>query len=109
LVAAGIYAVVSYATSLRTHEIGVRLALGATPSRMVGESVSSSMRVVIAGAVIGWLLVFAGVTAVMPSATADMTAFAGVPFLMLAVAAVACWVPARRCARVDPVRALRNE
>ena len=109
LVAAGIYAVVSYATSLRTHEIGVRLALGATPSRLVGDSVSSSMRVVIAGAVVGWLLVFAGVTAVMPSATADMTAFAGVPFLMLAVAAVACWVPARRCARVDPVRALRNE
>jgi predicted permease len=109
LVAAGIYAVVSYATSLRTHDIGIRLALGATPARMVGESVASSMRVVVAGAVIGWMLVFAGVIAVMPAATADMTAFVGVPLLMLAVAAVACWIPSRRCATVDPLVALRNE
>jgi predicted permease len=102
LVAAGIYAVVSYATSLRTHDIGIRLALGATPTRLVGESVASSMRVVVAGAVIGWMLVFAGVIAVMPAATADMTAFVGVPLLMLAVALVACWIPARRCATVEP-------
>ncbi len=109
LVAAGIYAVVPYATSLRTHDIGVRLALGASPGRVVGESVVSSMRVVVAGAVVGWMLVFAGVTAVMPAATADMTAFVGVPLLMLAVALVACWIPSRRCAAVDPLVALRNE
>ncbi len=109
LVAAGIYAVVSYATSLRTTEIGVRLALGATPGRLVTESVTASMRVVIAGAVIGWMLVFAGVTAIMPSATSDMTSFAGVPVLMLTIAAVACWIPSRRCAKVDPLVSLRNE
>lgn len=109
LVAAGIYAVVSYATSLRTTEIGVRLALGATPARLVAESVTSSMRVVIAGAVTGWMLVFAGVTAIMPSATSDLTSFVGVPLLMLAVAAVACWIPSRRCATVDPLVSLRNE
>lgn len=109
LVAAGIYAVVSYATSLRTTEIGVRLALGATPARLVTESVTTSMRVVIAGAVVGWMLVFAGVTAIMPSATKDMTSFVGVPFLMLMVAAVACWIPSRRCAAVDPLVSLRNE
>jgi predicted permease len=109
LVAAGIYAVVSYATSLRTHDIGIRLALGATPARLVGESVASSMRVVVAGAVIGWMLVFAGVIAIMPSATSDLASFAGVPLLMLAVAAVACWIPSRRCATVDPLVALRNE
>jgi len=109
LVAAGIYAVVSYATSLRTHDIGIRLALGATPARLVGESVASSMRVVVAGAVIGWMLVFAGVTAIMPSATANMASFVGVPLLMLLVAAVACWIPSRRCATVDPLVALRNE
>lgn len=109
LVAAGIYAVVSYATSLRTTEIGVRLALGATPSRLVTESVTTSMRVVIAGAVVGWMLVFAGVTAIMPSATSDMTSFVGVPLLMLMVAAIACWIPSRRCATVDPLVSLRNE
>ncbi len=109
LVAAGIYAVVSYATSLRTTEIGVRLALGATPARLVTESVTSSMRVVIAGAVVGWMLVFAGVTAIMPSATSDMASFFGVPLLMLMVAAVACWIPSRRCATVDPLVSLRNE
>lgn len=109
LVAAGIYAVVSYATSLRTTEIGVRLALGATPTRLVTESVTTSMRVVIAGAVVGWMLVFAGVTAIMPAATSDMTSFVGVPFLMLMVAAVACWIPSRRCATVDPLVSLRNE
>lgn len=109
LVAAGIYAVVSYATSLRTTEIGVRLALGATPARLVAESVMTSMRVVIAGAVVGWMLVFAGVTAIMPSATSDMTSFLGVPVLMLVVAAIACWIPSRRCATVDPLVSLRNE
>lgn len=109
LVAAGIYAVVSYATSLRTTEIGVRLALGATPTRLVTESVTTSMRVVIAGAVVGWTLVFAGVTAIMPAATSDMTSFVGVPLLMLMVAAVACWIPSRRCATVDPLVSLRNE
>lgn len=109
LVAAGIYAVVSYATSLRTTEIGVRLALGATPLRLVTESVTTSMRVVIAGAVVGWMLVFAGVTAIMPSATSDMTSFVGVPLLMLVIAAIACWIPSRRCATVDPLVSLRNE
>ena len=109
LVAAGIYAVVSYATSLRTTEIGIRLALGATPKRLVAESVASNMRVVIAGAVTGWMIAFAAVTAIMPSATSNMASFAGVPLLMLAVAAVACWIPSRRCATVDPLVSLRND
>jgi len=101
--------VVSYATSLRTTEIGIRLALGATPKRLVAESVASNMRVVIAGAVTGWMIAFAAVTAIMPSATSNMASFAGVPLLMLAVAAVACWIPSRRCATVDPLVSLRND
>ncbi len=109
LVAAGICAVVSYATSLRTTEIGIRLALGATPKRLVAESVASNMRVVIAGAVTGWMIAFAAVTAIMPSATSNMASFVGVPLLMLAVAAVACWIPSRRCATVDPLVSLRND
>lgn len=109
LVTAGIYAVVSYATTLRTVEIGVRLALGATPGRLVAESLGASMRVVVAGAVVGWLVVFAGVTVMMPAVASDLAAFVGVPLLMLAVAAVACWIPSRRCAAVDPVVSLRSE
>jgi predicted permease len=108
LVAAGIYAVVSYATALRTTEIGIRLALGATPARMVRETLAGSMRLVVAGAAIGWLLVFVGVLMLMPALTSELSAFVGVPLLMLTVAAVACWIPARRCALVDPVVSLRN-
>lgn len=108
LVAAGIYAVVSYATTLRTTEIGIRLALGATPRRMVVEALAGSMRVVIAGALLGWVAVFIGVLALMPAMASETSAFVGVPLLMLSVAAVACWVPARRCALVDPAVSLRN-
>ncbi len=108
LVAAGIYAVVSYATTLRTTEIGIRLALGATPQRMVSESMAGSMRVVVAGALIGWVVVFIGVLAMMPTMASEVSAFVGVPLLMLSVAAVACWLPSRRCAAVDPVVSQRN-
>ncbi len=109
LVAAGIYAVVSYTTHLRTRDIGVRLALGATPQRMVAESVGSHMRVVTAGAVVGWMVVFVGVLALVPSAVSGMSAFIGVPLLMLVVAGIACWIPSRRCAGVDSVISLRSE
>jgi predicted permease len=109
LVAAGLYAVVSYATTLRTPEIGVRMALGASPGRLVRESVASAMRVVIAGAVVGWVIVFISVTALFPSGSGDLVAFVGVPLLLMLVAAVACWIPSRRCALVDPAISLRNE
>jgi predicted permease len=109
LAAAGIYAVVSYATALRTTEIGIRLALGATPRRLVTESVVDSLRVVIAGAVVGWVVIFVGVLLLMPSQASEVSAFVGVPAVMLAVAAAACWIPSRRCATVDPVVSLRSE
>lgn len=109
LVTAGIYAVVSYVTTLKTMEIGVRLALGATPTRLVWESVAASMRIVIAGAIVGWAVVFIGVAAILREATADMVSFIGVPVLMLVVAGVACWMPSRRCASVDPVTSLRSQ
>ncbi len=109
LVAAGIYAVVAYATTLRTTEIGVRLALGATPQRLVWESVASSLRVVTAGAIVGWVIVFIGVGAFMPAQLSQTPAFVGVPVLMLLVATVACWIPSRRCATVDPLVSLRVE
>ena len=109
MMAAGLYAVVSYATTLRTTEIGVRLALGATPARLVLESVMASMRVVVAGAVLGWLIVFVALTAMMPDLLGDLVSFVGVPVLLLLVAGVACWLPSRRCATVDPLVSLRSQ
>jgi predicted permease len=108
LAASGIHAVVAYAVSARRTEIGVRLALGATGQRVVGELVSASMTVVVAGAAAGWLVVWILYTRVFGGAT-DLRAFVAVPLLLLAVAAVSSWLPARRAAAIDPVIALRQD
>jgi predicted permease len=109
LAAIGIYAVVAYTVSLRTTEIGVRLAVGATRGRIVREFVGQTLAVVSTGAIAGWALAFAGATAFMPNGRIDGAVFVGVPLLLLLVAAFACWLPARRATRVDPVMALRGE
>jgi len=108
LAAIGIYAVVAYAVSRRTAEIGVRLALGATAARVVSEIIADSMRVVSAGALVGWALALL-VDMHLVRGPMYASVFAGVPALLLGVAAVACWLPARRASRVDPVVALRDE
>jgi ABC-type antimicrobial peptide transport system permease subunit len=108
LAAIGIYAVVAYAVTLRTAEIGVRLALGATTRRLVGQFVAEHLRVVVAGAIAGWLLAFAG-TIVGFDAPVDAAVFGGVPVILLVVATLASWWPSRRVARVDPMRALKAE
>jgi predicted permease len=109
LAAVGIYAVVSYAVSLRTREIGVRLALGATAERVVRTFVGESLGVALAGGMIGWSLAFVGVAALLPSERMDPVVFVAVPALLISVAAMACWIPARRAARVDPAITLRAE
>jgi putative ABC transport system permease protein len=108
LAAIGIYAVVAYTVSNRTAEIGVRLALGATPRRVLAEVLRDSMRVVSAGAAVGWTL---AVVVALHLVRGPMSAsvFLGVPALLLSVAAAASWLPARRASRVDPVVALRQE
>jgi ABC-type antimicrobial peptide transport system permease subunit len=108
LAAVGIYAVVAYAVTLRTSEIGVRLALGATTRRLIAQFVGEHLFIVGAGALAGWLIAFAAVVTML-SAPLDVAVFAGVPALLLVVAVVASWWPARRVARVDPIRALRAE
>ncbi|MEO6237270.1 MAG: FtsX-like permease family protein [Vicinamibacterales bacterium] len=108
LAAIGIYAVVAYAVTLRTTEIGVRLALGATTPRLVGQFVAEHLRVIIAGALAGWLLAFA-VTIVGFAAPIDAEVFAGVPLILIIVGTLASWWPARRVTRVDPMRALKAE
>ena len=108
LSATGIYALVAYAVSLRTVEFGVRLALGATNSRLIASCVLEHLAVIVTGALIGWLVALAVVVDLL-GAPVDLAAFAGVPALLIAVALAASWWPARQIARVDPVIALRAE
>jgi putative ABC transport system permease protein len=109
LAAVGIYAVVAYTVSLRTTEIGLRLAVGATARRVVAQFVGQSMGVVGAGALTGWAIAFAGASGFVPDMGLDAAVFAGVPAILLGVAGLACWLPARRASRVDPVVALRQD
>lgn len=109
LVGLGIYSLVSYAVSLRTSELGVRLALGATPARLVTEELGSSLRITTAGILIGWVIAFMLTVVLFPDQAGHVAVFAGVPVLLILVAAFASWVPARRGARVDPLTALRAD
>jgi hypothetical protein len=108
LAAIGIYAVVAYTVSHRTTEIGVRMALGATPERVVTQIVVDSLRIVSAGAMVGWMFAFVAKLHLVRGPV-YLSVFAGVPALLLIVAAVACWLPARRAAAIDPMVALRHE
>jgi putative ABC transport system permease protein len=108
LAAIGIYAVVSYSVSRRTTEIGVRLALGASARRVVSQIVRETLRVVGAGALAGWTVMFM-VALHLLGGVISLPVFAGVPAILLLVAAIASWLPARRATAVDVMVALRQE
>jgi predicted permease len=107
LAAIGIYAVVAYNVSQRTAEIGVRMALGATGPTVVSQIIRENLLVVLGGAAVGWALVAYVYTRFLRGEL-DLMAFVVVPAMLIAVAATACWIPARRASRVDPVVALRE-
>lgn len=109
LVSMGIYAVVSYTVAHRTAEIGVRIALGATSSGVVRQIVKEGMTVIAAGAVLAWALALMVDLHLFGGGAADLPVLLGVPVLLLGVAWVACWLPARRATLVDPLVALRAE
>ena len=109
LAASGIYAVVSYSVSLRGREVGVRMALGASGRRVVAELVAEHLGIVLVGALGGWLLTFVIALDVIGVDTIDASVFVGVPLLLVSVAAVACWIPARRATLVAPMIVLREE
>jgi len=108
LAAIGIYAVVAYAVARRTTELGIRLALGASAGRVVRHVVGENLRVISFGALAGWVVSFVLVRLV-PGGAVSLLVFGGVPLLLLAVAALASWLPARQVTRLDPMVALRPE
>lgn len=113
LASIGVYGVMSYSVAQRTAEIGVRMALGAEPGRVVGMMLRRGLQLVGYGLVIGfagsWFaakLLAGFLYGVSPH---DPPTFAVVPLLLAAVALVACYVPSRRATRIDPLAALRTE
>jgi putative ABC transport system permease protein len=114
LAAIGLYGVMAYVVSESTHEIGIRLALGATPGNVLALVVRRGMLLTIAGLFIGlpisllWLhrVLTAFIVGVGPS---DPATLLEASFLLALVALLACWIPARHATRVDPLEALRYE
>jgi predicted permease len=109
LAAIGIYAVVSYAVARRTREIGVRLAFGATSGRVVLQIIRENLGVIAWGTAIGWALAFVISLHAITKGAVNLPVFIGVPAILLGVATLACWIPARRASRIDPIAALRHE
>jgi predicted permease len=113
LAASGIFSVVSYTVTRRIHEFGIRRALGATGSDIVSLVTGTTAKLLLIGVVIG-IGGVVGLSSVIQSYVEgwdprDPIAFAAVIVVLLGVALVACWVPARRATAIQPVQALREE
>ena len=109
----GIYGVISYSVARRTSEMGIRIALGAQPSQVSMLVLRQGIRPVLGGLLVGVLGALAAGQLISSflfgTEPRDPAAISAVVAVLLLVAAAACWAPARRASRIDPMAALRDE
>jgi ABC-type antimicrobial peptide transport system permease subunit len=109
----GLYGLISHSVKRRTHEIGIRIALGATHGKVLRILIMQGLRLVLIGLVLGLATAFA-ITRLLSSVlygvkATDLLTFAGVSLLLVGVAFLASYIPARRAAKINPIEALRYE
>ena len=113
LTAIGLYGVLAYNVGQRSREIGIRMALGAQKSQVLSLVIGHGLRLILVGIALGLVAALA-LTRVMGSLLfevkpTDPITYLGVSGLLLAIGCLACWLPARRATRVDPIQSLRYE
>jgi putative ABC transport system permease protein len=113
LVAVGVFSVISYTVVMQTHEIGIRMALGAHAPQILGFVLNKGIRLILSGILIGlfasYFLTRFLASQIWGVSTTDPFTFAAIACIAFVVGTLACFIPARRASRVDPMVALRYE